>query len=80
MTLANVRKPLMRVKGFLCLMHMQDGCLLYFRSKFALLNFDQGRGLWEQISLNFDVYGFKDGGWHPFQKNVNYEAFLVKRK
>jgi hypothetical protein len=36
--------------------------------------------LWEEIRLNFDVYGFKDGEWHKFQKNVNYEAFFVKRK
>jgi uncharacterized protein DUF6934 len=36
--------------------------------------------LWEEISLNFDVYGFKDSKWHKFQKNVNYEAFFVKRK
>jgi hypothetical protein len=37
-------------------------------------------GLWEQISIDFDVYGLKDDNWHEFQKNVNYEAFLVKRK
>ena len=36
--------------------------------------------LWEEIRLNFDIYGFKDGAWHKFQKNVNYEAFFVKRK
>jgi len=36
--------------------------------------------LWEQISLDFDVYGFNDGEWRNFQKNVNYEAFFVKRK
>jgi hypothetical protein len=36
--------------------------------------------LWEEISLNFEVYGFKDSAWHKFQKNVNYEAFFVKRK
>jgi len=32
------------------------------------------------INLDFDVYGFKDGLWRSFQKNVNYTAFLVKRK
>jgi len=37
-------------------------------------------GLWNEISIDFDVYGFKDGSWHTFQENVNYKAFLVKRK
>jgi hypothetical protein len=36
--------------------------------------------LLDEISLNFNVYGFKDGLWRQFQKNTNYEAFLVKRK
>jgi hypothetical protein len=36
--------------------------------------------LWKELSTDFDVYGYKDGDWHQFQKNVNYEAFLVKRK
>jgi len=36
--------------------------------------------LWEQIDINFNVYGFKDGEWLRFEKNVNYEAFFVKRK
>jgi hypothetical protein len=27
------------------------------------------------------VYGYKpDNGWRPFRKNVNYDAFLIKRK
>jgi hypothetical protein len=33
-----------------------------------------------KVIENFDVYGFNDGEWHKFQKNVNYEAFFVKRK
>ncbi|GAA3975559.1 DUF6934 family protein [Mucilaginibacter dorajii] len=37
-------------------------------------------GLWEEISKDFKVLGFVKGDWQPFQKNVNYEAFLVKRK
>ena len=36
--------------------------------------------LWDEISLNFDVYGFSDGEWRRFEKNVNYAAFFVKRK
>ena len=37
-------------------------------------------GLLEEISIYFYVYGLKDDIWHDFQKNVNYEAFLIKRK
>lgn len=37
-------------------------------------------GLLTEINVNFDVYGFKDGQWQVFQRNVNYKAFLVKRK
>jgi hypothetical protein len=36
--------------------------------------------LWEEISTDFDLYGLKDDAFHEFQRNVNYEAFLVKRK
>ncbi|SHN30493.1 DUF6934 family protein [Mucilaginibacter sp. OK098] len=37
-------------------------------------------GLFNEISIDFEVLGFKDGNWQPFKKNANYEAFLVKRK
>ena len=37
-------------------------------------------GLFEEISTDFEVYGVIDDIAYPFQKNVNYEAFLVKRK
>ena len=37
-------------------------------------------GLLEEISMDFDVYGVIEDTAHPFQKNVNYEAFLVKKK
>ncbi len=37
-------------------------------------------GLWEEIGLYFEVYGLKEDNWHQFQRNVNYDAFLVKRK
>ncbi len=37
-------------------------------------------GLSTEINKDFEVYGFVNGKWQIFQKNVNYEAFLVKRK
>ncbi|QEC75942.1 DUF6934 family protein [Mucilaginibacter ginsenosidivorax] len=37
-------------------------------------------GLWEKISIDFEVYGLKEDSWHEFKKNVNYDAFLVRRK
>ncbi|MDR3693491.1 DUF6934 family protein [Mucilaginibacter sp.] len=36
--------------------------------------------LWEAISMDFDVWGYKDDSWQDFRINVNYDAFLVKRK
>ena len=36
---------------------------------------------WIEIDALLYVYGYKqDIGWQPFRKNVNYNAFLVKRK
>ncbi|MEX8546791.1 MAG: hypothetical protein V5804_04240 [Mucilaginibacter sp.] len=32
-------------------------------------------GLLTEINNDFDVYGFENGEWQIFQKNVNYEAF-----
>jgi len=37
-------------------------------------------GLLEEVSIDFDVYGVIEDIAYPFQKNVNYDAFLVKRK
>ena len=37
-------------------------------------------GLLEEISVDFEVYGVIEHIACPFQKNVNYEAFLVKKK
>jgi hypothetical protein len=37
-------------------------------------------GIWEEISKDFEIYGLKEDNWHSFEKNVNYDAFLVKRK
>lgn len=36
--------------------------------------------IWEDVETDFQVYGLKDGRWRAFKKNVNYEAFFVKRK
>jgi hypothetical protein len=36
--------------------------------------------LWDEISIHFELYGLRDGKWYEFEKNVNYEAFLGKRK
>jgi len=37
-------------------------------------------GLLDEISIYFYVYGLREDNWHDFQKDVNYEAFLIKRK
>lgn len=37
-------------------------------------------GILDNISTDFDVYGIIGETAYPFEKNVNYEAFLVKRK
>jgi hypothetical protein len=36
--------------------------------------------LLEEILIDFDVYGIQEGQVLPFEKNVNYEGFLIKRK
>lgn len=33
-----------------------------------------------EIQKDFDVYGLLDDGWHPFEKQTAYKAFLVTRK
>jgi hypothetical protein len=33
-----------------------------------------------EILQDFDIHGFKDGEWCVFVKNVEYDAFLVRRK
>jgi len=33
-----------------------------------------------EIKRDFQVFGLKDEEWEPFEKDVLYEAFLVKRK
>jgi hypothetical protein len=34
----------------------------------------------DEISIDFDILGSKNGALFKFQKNVNYDSFLVKRK
>jgi hypothetical protein len=34
----------------------------------------------EEIKHDFEVYGELETGWEEFQKDVKYEAFLVKLK
>lgn len=33
----------------------------------------------EEIFVNFEVYGLKNGNWVSFETNVNYSAFLIKK-
>jgi hypothetical protein len=35
---------------------------------------------WEQIRVDFEVYGLKDGNWEAFTERRDYEAFLIRRK
>lgn len=35
---------------------------------------------YELIKNDFEILGFKKGNWHPFQKNVEFDQFLAKRK
>jgi len=32
------------------------------------------------IQADFEVYGLKGGEWHDFNKNVDYQAFLIRKK
>jgi hypothetical protein len=36
--------------------------------------------LWDQISLLFEIQGNINSTWQPFQKGVNFDAFLLKAK
>ena len=33
-----------------------------------------------EIKKDFDVYGLKNDQWHVFRKEIEYKAFLIKRK
>jgi uncharacterized protein DUF6934 len=37
-------------------------------------------GIWDEIKEEFELYGLKDQEWKEFEKNVNYEAFLIRKK
>ncbi|GGH34167.1 DUF6934 family protein [Dyadobacter endophyticus] len=34
---------------------------------------------YEMISREYNAWGYWGGGWCPFEKNVNYAAFLVSK-
>lgn len=34
----------------------------------------------KEIQQDYEVFGLLNSLWHPFEKGVDYEAFLVKRK
>ena len=34
----------------------------------------------EEISIDFNVYGRKDRMWYAFEKNVEYDTFLITHK
>lgn len=34
----------------------------------------------DEIKVNFEVYGLRENEWEPFEKEVTYDAFLVRRK
>ncbi len=36
--------------------------------------------IFDEICTKFDVYGISGDRTYPIEKNVNYEAFLIKRK
>jgi hypothetical protein len=35
---------------------------------------------WVEISSSFQVYGLKNRVWEPFEKDKNYDAFLIHKK
>lgn len=37
-------------------------------------------GIWNDIKGEFELYGLKDEKYREFEKNVNYEAFFVRKK
>lgn len=34
----------------------------------------------DEITEDFEVYGYANNDWHKFERNSNYEALMVKRK
>jgi len=35
---------------------------------------------WEEIATAFDVKGFKDNNWYPYERGKNFEAFFIVKK
>lgn len=35
---------------------------------------------WDEINQRFEILGYVNNAWQPFQKGVNYSAFLLKEK
>ena len=35
---------------------------------------------YEMIKEDFEVFGLRNNQWYPFEKNVDFEAFLIRRK
>jgi len=35
---------------------------------------------WDQISLLFEIQGYVNSVWQPFQRGVNFDAFLLRGK
>ena len=35
---------------------------------------------YESIKKDFEIFGLRSNQWYPFEKNVEFEAFLAKRK
>ncbi len=35
---------------------------------------------WNEIGQLFDIEGFYEGSWEPFEKGKNYHAFILKAK
>jgi hypothetical protein len=33
-----------------------------------------------EILQDFGIHGLKDNSWYEFEKNMDYDAFLIKRK
>jgi len=36
--------------------------------------------LWDEIQKHFSIIGSVDGQWQPFEKGINYEAFIINGK
>ena len=34
----------------------------------------------DEVKMDFEVYGMLDGEWQEFEKGIDYTAFLVRRK